>query len=46
MILIKLIPGIKNILRRETLNDDVKNGAIRGLVIGALVCVAMMLFSR
>ena len=45
MIRINVIHDIRHILRWETLNDDLENGAITGVIVAALLCVAMILFS-
>ncbi|MGO9121125.1 MAG: hypothetical protein ACLQPD_26370 [Desulfomonilaceae bacterium] len=46
MIRSNLIPDTRKIPFWETLNDDLKNGALGSVIIIALVCLAIILFGR
>ncbi len=45
MIRTNVISGFRNILRWETLKDDLENGSFIGVITAFLICVAMILFS-
>ncbi len=45
MIRTGVIAGLRNILRWETLKNDLENGSLVGVITAFLICVAMILLS-